>query len=299
MADRKTRALGTTLKEAAARPPKDSMPWDQKLLVRRELGRDLVSLSNLLGRPVRSSAGARVGRVIDVVAHWETGTSHPLISGALVRVGKVIAMVPIDQLTLTQTVVRISSPSLLVEAPAQGDGYVQLARDVLDHQLVDVSGVQVVRAADVYLLNLGHGWELAGVDIGAWALLRRLLPKRRHCPPPDRVLDWADLQAFVPRFPADPAPGAEGNASAAGTSDSGVRLAYPAAQLHKLRAKDVAGLLAGLDRGPQAQFAAMADPTTVAEALAGLDPPKLEALLFQLDDGDRSRLTALLHESKQ
>ena len=205
MADRKTRALGTTLKEAAARPPKDSMPWDQKLLVRRELGRDLVSLSNLLGRPVRSSAGARVGRVIDVVAHWETGTSHPLISGALVRVGKVIAMVPIDQLTLTQTVVRISSPSLLVEAPAQGDGYVQLARDVLDHQLVDVSGVQVVRRGRRLPPQPGP-WLGAGRrrHRGPGRCSRRLLPKRRHCPPPDRVLDWADLQAFVPREPGRP-----------------------------------------------------------------------------------------------
>jgi hypothetical protein len=208
-------------------------------------------------------------------------------------------MVPIDQLTLTQTLVRISSPFLAVEAPGQREGNVQLARDVLDHQLVDVDGVQVVRAADVYLFNPGHGWELAGVDVGAWALLRRLLPKRRRCPPPDRALDWADVQAFVARFPDEAPPGAEDPASAAGASDSDVRLAYPAAQLHRLRARDVARLLADLDRAPQAQLAAMADPTTVAKALADLEPPKLEALLSQLDDGDRSRLTALLRESKE
>jgi hypothetical protein len=62
MADDTTRPLATTTKEDAARPPKDFLPWDRRLLVRRELGRDLVSLSNLLGRPVRSSPGVASGQ---------------------------------------------------------------------------------------------------------------------------------------------------------------------------------------------------------------------------------------------
>ena len=103
MADPGTGPLEATPKETEARPRKDFSPWDQRLLVRRELGHDLVSLSSLIGRPVRSSAGARVGRVSDVVVHWETGTAHPLVSGVLVRVGKGITIVPIDELILTQT----------------------------------------------------------------------------------------------------------------------------------------------------------------------------------------------------
>ena len=46
----------------------------------------------------------------------------------------------------------------------------------------------------------------------------------------------------------------------------GVRLAYPAAQLHKLRAKDVAGLLAGLDRRPAGAVRRHGGSSTVAEA---------------------------------
>jgi sporulation protein YlmC with PRC-barrel domain len=299
MADNSKRPPEAASEQATARSRKDFLSWDRRLLARREVGREMVSLSNLIGRPVRSYGGARAGRVADVVVDCEGGATHPLVSGVLVKVGKGVAMVPIDELTLTQTAVRISSPSVAIEVPRERDGTARLARDVLDHQLVDVAGVQVVRAADVYLLDLGGGWEVAGVDVGAWALLRRLLPKRRRCPPPDRALDWADVQAFVPRFPEEASTGAQGAASAAGASDGGVRLAYPAAQLHKLRAKDVATLLGSLDRGPQAQLAAMADPSTAAKALADLDPPKLDALLSQLDAADRSRLTALMHESKQ
>jgi len=60
----------------------------------------------------------------------------------------------------------------------------------------------------VYLVNGPRGWELAGVDVKQRSFARRLLPKARVCPSPDRAIDWADLQTFVPRF-TDPALPAE------------------------------------------------------------------------------------------
>ena len=156
------------------------------------------------------------------------------------------------------------------------------------------TGVQVVRAADVYLVNWVNGWELAGIDVGQWALFRRLLPQRWTRPTPDRFIDWADLQAFVPRF--DETSGVDPNhpAASAGVTGSSVQLASPAADLHRLRARDVAALLEDLDRPQQAQLAALAQPSEVATALRQLEPTKLEALLSELDDDDRTRLMALL-----
>jgi sporulation protein YlmC with PRC-barrel domain len=290
MAENGTGALGAaTPGRGPAGASKSIRPGWRLSSERRDLASQLVSVSNLVGRPVRSLKGARIGRVADIVALWKTAISHPLISGVLAKVGKDTAMVPIDELNLTQAGVQISSSSLKVMVPQHEEGHVQLARDVLDHQLVDVTGVQVVRASDVYIVKTNGAWELAGVDVGAWALFRRLLPKRLCRSIPDRALDWADVQAFVPRFPEEAA-GALGPASAAGTSESGVRLAYPANTLRKLRANDVARLLAGLDRGPQAQLAVMADPTAVAAAVAELGPDKFEALLSELGESDRARL---------
>jgi hypothetical protein len=57
--------------------------------------------------------------------------------------------------------------------------------------MVDVDGVQIVRAADVFLALAGDGWVLGGIDVGVWSFLRRLLPRRRSCPPPSRFIDWA------------------------------------------------------------------------------------------------------------
>jgi sporulation protein YlmC with PRC-barrel domain len=271
--------------------------WARRVSLRRDLANELVSLANLIGRPVNGPSGVRVGRVNDVVVRWESGTIHPPVSGILVRVGQGLAMAPIGQVTLTQTSVQFLSSPIIVAVPARRAGDVVLGRDVLDRQLVDVEGVQVVRAADIYLAKVVQGWELAGVDVGTRALLRRLLPKRRRCPPPNRAADWADLQTFVPRFPDQSPTGGGGPAGAAGTSESGVQLAYPAGALHRLRAKDVEALLAGLDRTPQAQLAAMADPRVVAQALAELAPAKLDALLAELDETDQTRLKALIDEA--
>jgi sporulation protein YlmC with PRC-barrel domain len=258
------------------------------------MGQELVSLANLVGRPVVDSAGARVGRVDDVVVRWEREVTHPPVSAVLVKVGDGFALVAARDVALTQRVVQLRGQPITVVHPTRRDADVALARDVLDRQLVDVAGVQVVRAADVYLAKTATGWELAGIDVGIWALFRRLLPKRRTCPPPDRGLDWADLQAFVPRFPDEAASEGTGPASAAGTAGSSVQAAYPAAALHTLRAKDVAGLLQGLDRPSQAQLAALADTSTAVDALRGMEPAKLDAVLAELDEADRTKLLGLL-----
>src|SRR5258705_7352131 len=84
--------------------------------------------------------------------------------------------------------------------PASGDDDVALARDVLDLQLVDTSGLQVVRAAHAYLFNGPHGWELAGIDVGLLSFCRRLRTPRRGRPRREAAAGWrpAAPQAVVP-----------------------------------------------------------------------------------------------------
>jgi hypothetical protein len=266
----------------------------EHLAVRRTMADQVISLASLLGRPVCDDAGTRVGRVSDIVVRWDAGVAYPPVVGVLIRAGSGFAFAELADVTLRQTEVRLRSARVTVSRPVRQLGDVALARDVLDRQLVDVAGVQVVRAADVYLVNGPRGWELAGVDVGHRSFARRLLPKARVCPSADRAIDWADLQAFVPRF-TDTALPIEGRpAAAAGAIGGGVQFARPAAELTKLRARDVAAILAELSRGQQAQVAAMAAPPAAAEALRQLDPARRDALLAELDEADRTRLQALL-----
>jgi sporulation protein YlmC with PRC-barrel domain len=266
----------------------------EQIAVRRTIADQVISLAHLLGRPVRDDAGARVGRVSDIVVRWDAGVAHPAVVGVVVRVGGSDAFVECADVTLHQTEARLQSAQQTVSRRVRQPGDVGLARDVLDRQLVDVAGVQVIRAADVYMVNGPNGWELAGVEVGLRSFIRRLLLKARVCPPPDRAIDWADLQAFVPRFTDTALPGAPGPAAAAGDIGGGVQFARPAAELTKLRAADVAAILADLGRGQQAQVAALAAPSAAAEALRELDPARRDALLAELSETDRVRLQALL-----
>ena len=266
----------------------------ERMSVRRALAGELVSLANLLGRPLLDDAGTRVGTVDDVVVHWERTKAYPRVVAVLARIGKGYGLVAEPDVTITQRSVQLRTERQVVTKPVRQKGYVALKRDVLDHQLVDLAGVQVVRANDVYLFDGAEGWELAGVDVGVGAFLRRLGRRRRACPPPVRAIDWADLQSFVPRF-ADAALRDESSpAEAAGEVGGAVRLGVPAGELKKLRATDVVTILAELGRGQQAQVAALAPPSTAAEALAQLSPAQRDALLAELTDEDRRRLEALL-----
>ena len=269
---------------------------------RREISRALsgrmISLANLIRCPVLEPTGKRVGRLDDVGVRWDSGAAHPPVVAVLVKAGRTLAEVAASDVILDQRCVRLQSAALVVATPVRREAEIALARDVLDHQLVDVAGVQVVRAADVYLANTGIGWELAGVDVGQWALMRRNLPRRKTCPPPDRSIDWADLQAFVPRFSDAAVNQTDSPATSAGTAGSSVQLAQPAAELHRLRAKDVVALLSGLGRGQQAQLATLANSSTVAEALGEIDPAKLDALLAELEPADQAKLLALMPEKR-
>ena len=266
----------------------------EQLAARRAFADQAIALAHLLGRPVQDSQGNRVGKVADIVVRWDSDATYPAVTGVLVGVGRGLAVIPLSEVVLSQTGVRVQSDRHMVSRAVRREGDVALARDVLDRQLVDVAGIQVVRAADVYLLKRPRGWELAGIDVGVRSFARRLLYRRRQCPPADRAIDWADMHAFVPRFSDTASEWDSGAARAAGLAGSGLQLGRSAAELKKLRAKDVMTILADLPRNHQAELAVLAQPAAAADALAQLDADHREALLAELDAPSRARLQALL-----
>jgi len=268
----------------------------ERLAARRVIAGQVISVANLIHRRVLGATGAPVGRVNDLVALWDASVEYPRVAGVLVGVGRGEALVAAQDMTLEQARVRVRTEPLMVTKAVRTAGAVALAHDILDHQLVDLAGVQVVRAADIYVVRVPDGWEVAGVDVGPHALLRRLLPKRRTCPMPDRALDWADLHAFLPRFTDATKPGSDGPAASAGVVGGSLQLGAPATQLHKLRGREVAAIIADLDRRKQAQLTTLAAPSAAAEALRQMEPAKRDALLAELSDDDRLRLLSLLRE---
>ena len=268
----------------------------EQLAARRAFADQALALGHVLGRPILNSQGTRVGKIADIVVRWDTHSTYPHVTYVLAPVGRGFGVIDASEVVLGQTGVRLRSERQIVSRAVRREGDVALRRDVLDRQLVDVTGVQVVRAAEVYLLNRPNGWELAGIDVGVGAFARRLGPRRHRCPPPGRVIDWADLHAFVRRFSDTDSEWQSGPAVAAGLAGSGMQLDSSAAQLKKLSAKDVAKMLADLPRAQQAELTVLAQPAAAAQALAQLDEEHREALLSELDATSRARMQTLLGE---
>jgi magnesium transporter len=133
------------------KPQKSRRAWAvsrKHFAVNGALADRVISVAHILGRPVRNAVGTRIGRVSDIVVRWDAGDEHPPVTGVLVKVRGVLAVAQQPDVALSQTEIRLRSDARMKWRPVWGDDDIALARDVLDRQLVDTSGVQVVRAAD-------------------------------------------------------------------------------------------------------------------------------------------------------
>lgn len=243
----------------------------------RALREEVVSLAGLVGAPVCNQAGQVVGRLDDIVARVHGGERYPLVSGFVVRVGGRRSFLD------ASAVIRIEHGSVSLRSAKvdlrefnRRPGEMLLARDVLDHQLVDLDGVQVVRAADLYLATFDNVVRLVGVDVSLQTLLRRLGPKRwRGRPTPERVIDWAAVESFGDELTDTPA---------------AVRLRAPHAALRRLRPGELADLLEDLGRSGRQELLAALDPAIAADALEEMDADELEALLREVEPNQAAQL---------
>jgi CBS domain-containing protein len=251
----------------------------ERLTSRRAVREALVSLAGLLGGRVDNQAGEEVGRLADLVARWADTpgpepesplASYPPVTGLVIQVGNRQVFVAAEQVAeLGRRGVRLASARLDLREVERREGEVLLARDVLDHQLVDTDGLKVIRAADLYLAHVGAAWRLVGVDVSMQTLARRLGPARwRWVPTPDRVIDWAAIQPF-------------------GIDPAQVRLRGSA---RRLRPGELADLLEDLGRPERQELLASLEPEVAADALEEMDPTELDALLHELPDEQAAAL---------
>lgn len=243
----------------------------ERALTSRSVRDGLVSLAGLIGRPVRNQGGDEVGRLVDVVVNFAPGAEaggetevYPPATGLIVRVGGRRTWVPAEQIAqMTHGAVRLASARIDLREFVRRPGEVELAARVLDHQLIDVDGRRVIRAADLVMAPLRGELRLVGVDVSMTSLLRRLGPARlRIRPTPERVIDWAAIQPL----------GEEGRMG-------GVRLRTSGRALEALRPGELADLLEELGRSERRLLLDDLDPATAADAVEEMQPEDVHALL--------------------
>jgi CBS domain-containing protein len=253
----------------------------ERATANRVVRRAIVSVAGLIAGPVRNQAGQEVGRLVDVVVRMDGEERYPPVTGLVVRVGRRHAFVEASDIAdITRDGVTLRTARLDLRDYVRRPGEVLLARDVLDHQLVDVDGVQVIRAADLYLAPVGDRTRLVGVDVSAHSLLRRLGPRRlRTRPTPDKVIDWDAVAPFDEQ--ATDAP-------------STVRLRRSQEALGRLRPGELADLLEDLGRPGRQQLLASLEPATAADALEEMDAGVLERLLRESSPERAAELVAAM-----
>ncbi len=293
-------------------PPRTQFRRGVPVELKRDVVASLVSVAGMVGRPVKQLDGSPVGRLHDFVVLADE--EHPPVVGYVVEIARRrvwlhaadVAGLERGQLILQKA--RFDFADVL-----RRPGEIQLFHDVVDHQLVDLNGVQVVRASDLYLGNVGDGWRLVGVDTSWGTFLRRALPGPRGWrPTPARVLDWAGVHSL------------------AVSEERGVQLDAPNTQLRLLSAADIAELLSDLGRSERqelledletehaanalelmndqdaasllgdapveraAELLSEMEPDEAVDALREMDADDREELLHAMDTADESDLRSLL-----
>jgi len=272
-------------RDGAERPAHQRRRRTRRILASEGVFDSIVSLAGIMGRPVTNQTGQEIGRLDDVVARWSDGQMYPPVSGLVIRVGRRLAFVPakaIDRIAHAQ--VLLSSARLDLRDFERRPGEVLLAKDVLDHQLVDVDGVQVIRSADLYLAEVLGRIRLVGADVSTSTLLRRLGPRRwRPQPTPDRVIDWAAIQPFGDTDSGDSVDGV-----------NQVRLKTSHEGLHRLRPGELADLLEDLRRDERQVLLAALSPDEAADALEEMQADDLEQLLREAHPDRAAELLAAM-----
>src|SRR6266704_3541419 len=131
-------------------------------------------LSELLGRPVTTPDGTRVGRLADLIA--ATGEPYPPIESLVMKGATGLRQLPwssVERLDEDAIVLRADAEAL-PPSEAPGPDRMPLAGDLLDRQIVDVHDAKVVRVNDLHFLEVKGQLRIAHVDVGFRGLVRRL-----------------------------------------------------------------------------------------------------------------------------
>ncbi|MET8630165.1 CBS domain-containing protein [Kitasatospora sp. NPDC004669] len=224
----------------------------------------VVSLSQLLRRPLVGRAGTAVGRLSDVIVRLR-GRDYPLVAGLVVQVGKRGVFLPIEQVAAFDgEQIRLTSEVVDLRPFERREGEVLLRADVLGHRVIDVADAELVRAHDLELRQRPDGWVVDRLDTHPHR------PRLFGFLAGESEPHWRDWKAFEPLI---------GHAQSA-------RVRGPFGRLARLKPADLADLLEDANRTESHEIlqTVHADPELEADVFEELEPDSQTRLLAEKSD---------------
>jgi sporulation protein YlmC with PRC-barrel domain len=164
-------------------------------------------LTEVRGRQVSGADGRELGTIRDVVVALHEGDHHPTISRLVLGSPKAPALVDRSEIAQfdRRAIVLISASeptptSLEAGALRLRSDELLLIRDVLDTQIVDITGHRLARVADVlFAHDQDHHWKIDAVDVGFGRVLHRMHLGVFARGLDEQLIDWADIHLTSPR----------------------------------------------------------------------------------------------------
>ena len=221
-------------------------------------GDTMTPVSRLVDMKVVSERGENWGKVCDVVIRFDGGHDYPIVLGIVVASGEELKFASIDRVTLPI----LDEEAILVKVEQLGNwnhrtGELCLINDVVSRQILDVDGVEVFRAKELFLAPVFGSLRLVAVSgkkkshyvfEGGNTLFK------------GKIVDWATVQPF-------------------GDNDSEFRLKLPHAGLRKLRPRELARVLEELDSAARIELINQIDLEIVADAMEEMDADEVGGFL--------------------
>ncbi|MEP6921622.1 MAG: CBS domain-containing protein [bacterium] len=226
----------------------------------------MLYLSQVLGRPIRDVEGESVATIKDVIIRLGEA-DHPQVTGLVARYRRRDFFVPRSLITeFNEQGVRLNSDILDLRPFVGREGEVQLARHVLDKQLIDVDGKRVVRVNDVQIIEVVGEWRVTGADVSFQGLWRRLAPAgfigTRN---PVEVIDWSDVGYLA-------------------TDAATVQLKSSSGKLARLHPVEIARLAEALSYHHGSEVVESLDDETAAETLEEMRAERQARIIGDMDE---------------
>jgi len=239
-----------------------------------------IALSSLLGASVRDDAGILAGHVREVALSPRNDAAR--VSDLIVKTSDGDRLLPVASvISIAERVVAVRGKLGDWPPLVSSEGLLLLERDLLDQQIIDVSGRKVVRVNDVDLhperTNGAIKLRVGGVDIGLRGAIRRLLKG---------LAPRYAVEALASRMPARSIPWEAVDLIETDPARR-VHLKLEYERLSKLHPADIADILEDLAPAEREAVFGSLDDGVAAEALEEINP-KMQVELMSSIDSDKA-----------